>query len=188
VARLVEVLALGVVDLAELAVLGHPLDDLGRVAVAVVLGQHVLHAPRRRPLGRPEQPEALLEGVRGRYLAQDVLAGVQRRDRLRRVELRRCRDHHDVEVARQERLVLGDDERHPLPARLLAGDRVEVADGPQLRLRHRAEDPPVPAATPAADDPDLQLRHVSPRARPKSGTRTVRPSCSDCWAQMPGAV
>ena len=93
--KLVDVLALGIVGLAEYALADHLIDDLVRSRVAVVLGHHV---DCRTPLAGLHNPAAFLDRDSRRDLAQHVDPALQRGDRLSYVIRYRSPDQNRFEV------------------------------------------------------------------------------------------
>jgi len=189
VAEVVDVRALAVDELAELAMAHEVEREHLDIAVAAVLE---LHAVAARALGRLDARPALLQRHRRRHFDGDVLAVLHRVERDRRVQLPGRRDVDEIEVAVAHRLprlrlvgtrallavvdevaagrraaVLLHDLLHPVDARLVeVAERRDLHAGNRREAVHRAG-----AAHPEAHHADAHLldrRHRERRHRARS--------------------
>ena len=187
--------SLHVLDLAEFALVAELLDEKVFAAVHDGLRHHVLEP------GFTDEADDLLrlfETRRHRHGAHDVLARLQRRDRLRRVIGDRAVDVDEVDVRIGEQLAevgvapgdlkpvadLVQPALRPLADRRDFGFRMRLIDGDELRTEAKP------------DQSHPRLVHVAfprPASPPSSGSRmanlsTSRVGCPAASARIPGRL
>ena len=175
VRHVVEVLALAVDEVAKVA--GPPPGAAvqRRRVVVARLARHMRQAGLRH---QGDDPVDLLERWSERHRAVDVLAGLERRDGLRTVEVPLREDRHRVDIARADLLDRAVRLPDPVPCSNLRpplrhdlGERhvAHVRVCPEKARERGAE-------APAADDPDLDaFRHeVTPLLAERSRRQSPR--------------
>ena len=153
----VVVLALGIENPAQRALLAEPRDLLHRRGEGIVLGEHV---PAAGALHRLVQPHAVAHGGRGRALAEHVDAVLHGADRIGRVLMEKIAEHHRVDAAVQQPVeILADPDAGFHRKRLLDPFGITVADGRHLRIRPRGKLAQILHAPPESKDTDPQFFH-----------------------------